>query len=72
MVQLGRAILDLVLGNKPGQAIQLSVGKHLRKNAHNSLHFKIVRMNKDNSGPQGKVLTRKSRLGAVVSGQIDL
>ncbi|PLS49478.1 hypothetical protein CYV29_15670, partial [Carnobacterium maltaromaticum] len=49
------AILDLVLGNEPGQVVEVSVGDYFGNSDHNSVSFKIL-MDKDESGPKGKVL----------------
>eukprot|EP00061_Rhincodon_typus_P001422 g14754.t1 len=46
----GEAILDLVLGNEPGQVIDVSVGEYFGLSDHNSIRFCIV-MEKDTSGP---------------------
>ena len=42
----GNAILDLILGNEPGQVTDLSVGEHLGDSDHHSLAFSII-MEKD-------------------------
>ena len=42
----GNAILNLVLGNEPGQVTDLSVGEHLGGSDHCSLAFSII-MEKD-------------------------
>eukprot|EP00061_Rhincodon_typus_P004185 g21947.t1 len=49
------AILDLVLGNEPGQGVEVSVGDYFGNSDHNSVSFGIV-MDKDESGPKGRVL----------------
>eukprot|EP00061_Rhincodon_typus_P001580 g15185.t1 len=36
------AILDLVLGNEPGQVVDISVGVQLRNSDHNSVCFKVL------------------------------
>ena len=48
------AILDLVLGNEPGQ-VKVSVGEHVANSDHNSVNFRIV-MEKEECCPMGKVL----------------
>jgi len=49
------AILDLVLGNEPGQVVKVSVGEHVANSDHNSVNFRIV-MDKDECCPTGRVL----------------
>ena len=49
------AILDLVLGNEPGQVFKVSVGEHVASSDHNSISFRIA-MEKDEWRPKGKVL----------------
>jgi len=50
----GEAILDLVIGNEPGQVSDLSVGEHFGDSDHNSLTFTIV-MERDRSRRYEKV-----------------
>ncbi|XP_072335049.1 multiple inositol polyphosphate phosphatase 1b isoform X1 [Scyliorhinus torazame] len=50
----GEAILDLVLGNEPGQVIDLLVGEHFGDSDHNSVTFTLV-MERDRCVQQGKV-----------------
>ena len=38
----GEAVLDLVLGNEPGQVSDLSVGEHFGDSDHNSISFTIA------------------------------
>jgi len=35
-------MLDLGLGNEPGQVIKVSVGEHFGNSDHNSLSFKLL------------------------------
>ena len=49
------AILDLVLGNKPRQVTDVSVGDHFGNSDHNSISFKTL-VEKDRSSPRVKVL----------------
>ena len=49
------AILDLVLGNEPGQVVDVSVGEQFGNSDHNSVSFKVL-MDKDKCSPQVKVL----------------
>ena len=49
------AILDLVLGNEPGQVVDISVGEQFRNSDHNSESFKVL-MDEDKCSPQVKVL----------------
>ena len=35
------AILDLVLGNEPGQVVDVSVGEQFKNSDHNSVSFKV-------------------------------
>lgn len=49
------AILDLVLGNKPGLLTGVSVEEYFGNSDHNSITFKLVR-SKDKLGPWGKAL----------------
>ena len=48
------AILDLVLGNEPGQVLDLFVGEHFGDSDHNSVSFTIA-MEKECAIRQGKV-----------------
>eukprot|EP00061_Rhincodon_typus_P002097 g16607.t1 len=50
----GEAIMDLSLGNKPGQVSDPSVGEHFGDSDHNSLTFTIV-MGRNMSRQYGKV-----------------
>eukprot|EP00061_Rhincodon_typus_P001690 g15475.t1 len=50
-----RAILDLVLGNDPGQVVRVLVGDYFGNRDHNSLSFRIL-MDKDENGPKGRML----------------
>eukprot|EP00061_Rhincodon_typus_P001908 g16106.t1 len=49
------AILDQVLGNEPGQVVDVSVGKQLRNSDHNLVNFNVL-MDKDKCRCQVKVL----------------
>ncbi|MBB6707146.1 hypothetical protein, partial [Proteus mirabilis] len=49
----GEAILDLVLGNEPGQVLELEVGEHFGDSDHNSVIFTLV-MERDKCVLQGK------------------
>ena len=37
-----KAVLDLVLGNEPGQVSDLSVGEHFGDSDHNSISFTLA------------------------------
>jgi len=49
----GEVTLDLVLGNEPGQVLDLEVGEHFGDSDHNSVTFTLV-MERDRYIPQGK------------------
>jgi len=49
----GGATLDLVLGNEPGQVLDLFVGEHFGDNDHNSVTFTIA-MERDRNIHQGE------------------
>ena len=44
----------MVLGNEPGQVIEVSVGEHFGNSDHNSIRFKVL-VDKDKRGPRVKV-----------------
>ena len=50
----GGATLDLVLGNEPGQVLDLVVGEHFGDSDHNSVSF-VVAMEREKAIRQGKV-----------------
>jgi len=51
------AVLDLVLGNEPGQVVNISVGEQFGNSDQNSVSFKVL-MDKDKYSPRVKVLNR--------------
>ena len=50
----GGATLDLVLGNEPGQVLDLVVGEHFGESDHNLVSF-IIAMERDRAIRQSKV-----------------